>query len=140
MQSRDTRERLAALQGLADAGVNHGGRGQQEKNDPDDDSESPPPHFHLNMLPTQLANKLPDSFFFLKAGQVAAGGADGSGGKSGPFKTDYVTRFTPSLQTLDPTPDLLRHLRKLLYDMWTTCCHAPSSLMPGSLMSVRCVR
>lgn len=29
MQSRDTRERLAALQGLADAGVNHGSRGGQ---------------------------------------------------------------------------------------------------------------
>lgn len=38
MRSRNTRERLAALQGRADAGVNHGGRGGQwEKNDPDDD-------------------------------------------------------------------------------------------------------
>lgn len=39
MQSQDTRERLAALQGLADAGVNHSSRGGQwEKSDVDDAS------------------------------------------------------------------------------------------------------
>lgn len=45
MQSQDTRERLAALQGLADAGVNHSSRGGQwEKSDLDDDSR---PHIYL---------------------------------------------------------------------------------------------
>ncbi len=53
-----------------------------------------------------------------------------TGGKSGSFKTDYVTPLIPPPQTLDPLWPL-RHLRKLLHDMWTTCCHAPSDLMPG---------
>lgn len=65
-------------------------------------------------------------------------GGEGSAGKSRQFKTD-VTPLTFVLHTLDPLC-LLRHLHKLLHNMWTTYCHAPSSLMPGcSLSLIQCL-
>ena len=59
---------------------------------------------------------------------------DRTGGRrrSAGFKTDCDPAH-PSAPDPWPPSWPLRHLRKLLHDMRTTCCHAPSSPMPKTL-------